>query len=119
MRYSLILPQKSHFWKPLFQKLDMRLYSTPSFNDCELNYIEYYWGALKRHTRENCKYSFAELETTIFDAMESITLRMIRQFAGGSKRWMVSYINGLIEEQRNYTEKVYKSHRHVYRPVFV
>ncbi|KAA8905878.1 hypothetical protein FN846DRAFT_919271 [Sphaerosporella brunnea] len=28
----------------------------------ELNYIEYYWAELKRYTRANCKYSFAELE---------------------------------------------------------
>ena len=88
----------------------MRLYSTPSFNDCELNYIEYYWEALKRHTRENCKYSFAELETTIFDATESVVLRTIRQFVDRSKKWMVSYINGLTEEQRNYTERRYISH---------
>lgn len=29
---------------------------------CELNYIEYYWAAAKRYTRENCNYSFVGLE---------------------------------------------------------
>lgn len=33
---------------------------------CELNYTEYYWEALKKYTREHCKYSFPELEKTVF-----------------------------------------------------
>jgi hypothetical protein len=43
----------------------------PKFH-CELNYIEYYWAHLKRYTRENCKYSFIELENTIFQAMDNV-----------------------------------------------
>ena len=35
----------------------------PEFH-CELNYIEYYWGAVMRYTRENCNYSFIEPEHT-------------------------------------------------------
>ena len=35
----------------------------PKFH-CELNYIEYYWCAVKRYTRANCQYSFTELERT-------------------------------------------------------
>ena len=71
----------------------------PKFH-CEHNYIEYYWAALKRYTRENCKYSFAELESTVYAAMESVSLRTIRRFAERSKRWMMAYIEGLTEEQR-------------------
>ena len=41
----------------------------PKFH-CELNYIEYYWAALKRFTRDNCRYSFSELEPTVLQAME-------------------------------------------------
>ena len=28
---------------------------------CELNYIEYFWAAVKRYTRENCNYSLPNL----------------------------------------------------------
>src|SRR6266576_3196339 len=66
----------------------------PKFH-CELNYIEYYWAALKRYTRENCKYSFSELEATVFAAMNSVELKTIRRFADRSKRWLMSYIDGL------------------------
>ena len=77
----------------------------PKFH-CELNYIEYYWGALKKYTREHCPYSFAELEGTVLEAMDSVSLRTIRRFAEHSKRWTMAYINSLMEEQRIY-EKGY------------
>ena len=82
---------------------------------CELNYIEYYWAALKRYTRDNCKYSFAGLENIVYVTMESVSLRAIRRFAERSKRWIMAYIEGLTEEQRAYAEKQYKSHRREYR----
>ena len=90
----------------------------PKFH-CELNYIEYYWGALKRYTRANCQYSFSELERTVLAAMDSVELKTIRRFADRSKRWVMAYVNGLTKEQREYAEKQYKSHRRVTRDIFV
>jgi len=53
----------------------------PKFH-CELNYyIEYYWAALKHDIQQNCKYFFAELEKTVFAAMEPVELRTIPHFA--------------------------------------
>jgi len=62
---------------------------------CELNYIKYYWAALKCYTRENCKYSF----------MESVELRTIRRrrFADRSERWLMVYMDGLDGKQRDLT----------------
>jgi transposase len=90
----------------------------PKFH-CELNYIEYYWAGLKRYTRDNYKYSFPELEPTVLQAMESVSIKTIRRFAMRSKRWMLAYMNGLTEEQRAFSEKVYRSHRREARRVFV
>jgi len=43
----------------------------PKFH-CELNYIEYFWAAVKRYTRENCSYSFQELEFTVIAGLDSV-----------------------------------------------
>ena len=90
----------------------------PKFH-CELNYIEYYWAALKRYTRDNCQYSFAELEPTVLRAMDSIEVKTIRRFAMRSKRWMIAYMDGLSEAQRAFAEKQYKSHRRETWDIFV
>jgi len=92
--------------------------SYPKFH-CELNYIEYYWGAVKRYTRANCQYSFLELEKLLFVALDSVELKTIRRFAARSKRWMMAYINGLTVGQREYAEKQCKPHRRADRYVFV
>jgi hypothetical protein len=90
----------------------------PKFH-CELNYIEYYWAAVKRYTRENCNYSFTELEKTVLEGLNAVDIKTIRRFADRSKRWLMAYINGLSAEQRAYAEKEYKSHRREYRQIFV
>jgi len=57
----------------------------PKFH-CQLNCIEYYWAAVKRYTRERCKYSFSELEKTVLEAINSVSIKTIRRFADRSKR---------------------------------
>ncbi|KAF8243258.1 hypothetical protein K440DRAFT_530788, partial [Wilcoxina mikolae CBS 423.85] len=82
----------------------------PKFH-CELNYIEFYWGAVKRYTRENCNYSFAELEGTVRHGLDSVSLDTIRRFANRSRRWIDSYISGLNKRQKEFVETVEASHR--------
>jgi len=57
----------------------------PKFH-CEFNYIEYFWATVKRYTRENCSYSFQELESTVLAGLDSVSLETIRRFAMKSKR---------------------------------
>lgn len=90
----------------------------PKFH-CELNYIEYYWAAVKRYTRDHCQYTFSELPTTVAAGLESVSIQTIRRFAMRSKRWLMAYINGLTKEQREYAEKKYQSHRRETRKIFV
>ena len=85
----------------------------PKFH-CELNFIESYWAAVKRYTRENCTYSFSDLEKTLETALDSVSLITIRRFANKSMRWIISYHQGLSEEEKALTMKQYTSHRRDY-----
>ena len=74
-------------------------------------YIEFFWGAVKRYTRENCNYSFAELEPTVLAGLESVSLRTIQRLANRSRRWIDSHINGLNDKQKEFIQRQEKFHR--------
>jgi len=46
----------------------------PKFH-CELNYIEFFWGAVKRWLRENCDYTFPGLQENLPKALKAVALR--------------------------------------------
>ena len=66
----------------------------------ELNCIESFWGDVKRHTQQNCNYSFAELEDTVLAGLDSVSLITIRRFADQSRRWIDAYMDGLNDRQQ-------------------
>jgi len=46
---------------------------------CELNYIGYYWAALKRYSREHCKYSYSRVREDSIGGYDSVDIKTIRR----------------------------------------
>ena len=54
---------------------------------CELNYTEFFWGAVECHTR-----------------LDSVSLTTIRRFADRSRRWMEANVDCPDDRQQAFTE---------------
>ena len=66
---------------------------------------------MKRYTRENCNYSFVDLEDTVKAGLNSVSLITIRRFANRSRRWIDAYIDGFNDRQQAFVEGQERSHR--------
>jgi hypothetical protein len=89
----------------------------PKFH-CELNFIEFFWGAVKRYLREHCDCTYETLKTNMLPALESVSMETIRKWEHWMYRWMNAYRDGLDAKDaqfkvKEFSSRVYKSHRRV------
>ena len=87
----------------------------PKFH-CKLNFIEFFWGVVKRYLQENCDYIFDTLKENMLKAMESVKLEVIHCWEHRMFRWMEAYRSGLgtADTQacvKEFSSTKYKSHR--------
>ncbi|CAK5263642.1 unnamed protein product [Mycena citricolor] len=79
---------------------------------CELNFIEFFWGAVKRYLRDNCDYSFDTLRANMPKALESVKLSTIRKWEHRTFRWLEAYSVGLDAKDAQKRVKEFSSHRY-------
>jgi hypothetical protein len=85
---------------------------------CELNFIEFFWGAVKKYLWEHCDYTFDTLKTNLPKALESVEIKTIRKWEHRMIHWMEAYRDGKSAkdaqfEVKRYSSRQYKSHREV------
>ena len=60
--------------------------------DCEINFIEYFWGAAKHYTRKHCNYHFESLQLLVPEALASIPNTLISKYHARTIRIMDAII---------------------------
>ena len=86
----------------------------PKFH-CELNFIEYFWGTVKKYLHEHCNYTFKTLKKNLPKAMASVEIGTIWKWEHRTRRWMDAYQNGMGAKEaqlhvKKFSWKRYTSH---------
>ncbi|KAJ7355303.1 hypothetical protein DFH08DRAFT_912378 [Mycena albidolilacea] len=85
----------------------------------QLNFIEFFWGAVKKYLRDNCDYTFVTLKKNLPNALASVQLSTIHKWEHRMVRWMDAYRLGLgakdaqLQVRARSSRKTYTSHRRV------
>ena len=58
---------------------------------CELNFIEFFWGAVKRWLHENCDYTFKTLQEMLPKALKAVEISTIQKWEHQMVWWLHAY----------------------------
>ena len=86
----------------------------PKFH-CELNFIEFFWGTIKKYLWDNCDYTFDTLKGNMPKVLESIQLQTIWRWEHQMFQWMDAYRAGMgttdaQKQVKKFSSTKYKSH---------
>ena len=89
----------------------------PKFH-CKLNFIEFFWGLIKKYLQDNCDYTFDTLKENMPKALASVKLITIRRWEHRMRRWMEAYRSGLAttdaqRKVKEFSSAKYTSHRRI------
>jgi hypothetical protein len=85
---------------------------------CKLNFIEFFWGLVKKYLCDNCDYTFDTLKENMPKALALVKLVMIHHWEHWMQWWMEAYPSGLAttgaqRKVKEFSSAKYTSYRHI------
>ncbi|KIK54954.1 hypothetical protein GYMLUDRAFT_176490 [Collybiopsis luxurians FD-317 M1] len=85
---------------------------------CKINFIEYFWGAVKQWLCEHSNYNFATLQENMPKALDSVSVELIWKWEHRSWHFIDAYAENLdskdaLKKVKQFSSRKYKSHRRV------